>query len=75
MKGASGSAGQREESVYLLEAGQRLESWKRGKETHFRKAILDEHKHKECPQQPETSETETVGKHAMCEVIASPFLL
>ena len=34
-------AGQREESVYLLEAGQRLESWKRGKEMHFRKAILD----------------------------------
>ena len=35
-------AGQREESAYLLEAGQRLESWKRGKEMHFRKAILDE---------------------------------
>lgn len=34
-------AGQREESVYLLEAGQRLESWKRGKEMHFRQAILD----------------------------------
>ena len=29
--------GQREESEYLLEAGQRLESWKRGKEMHFRK--------------------------------------
>ena len=28
--------GQREESEYLLEAGQRLESWKRGKEMHFR---------------------------------------
>ena len=35
-------AGQREESAYLLKAGQRLESWKRGKEMHFRKAILDE---------------------------------
>ena len=60
-------AGQREESVYLLEAGQRLESWKRGKEMHFRTAIFDENKPKECPQQPETSETETVAKHAMCE--------
>jgi len=68
-------AGQREESVYLLEAGQRLESWKRGKEMHFRTAIFDENKPKECPQQPETSETEIVAKHAMCEVIASPFLL
>jgi hypothetical protein len=37
-------AGQREESAYLLEAGQRLESWKRGEEMHFRKAILDEKK-------------------------------
>jgi hypothetical protein len=37
-------AGQRVESVYLLEAGQRLESWKRGEEMHFRKAILDEKK-------------------------------
>ena len=39
-------AGQREESVYLLEAGQRLESWKRGKEMHFRKAILDKKREK-----------------------------
>ena len=37
-------AGQREESAYLLKAGQRLESWKRGKEMHFRKAMLDEKK-------------------------------
>ena len=29
--GGKVQAGQREESVYLLEAGQRLESWKRGK--------------------------------------------
>ena len=34
-------AGQLEESAYLLEAGQRMESWKRGKEMHIRKAILD----------------------------------
>ena len=34
-------AGQLEESEYLLEAGQRMESWKRGKEMHIRKAILD----------------------------------
>ena len=34
-------AEQLEESAYLLEAGQRLESWKRGKEMHFRQAILD----------------------------------
>ena len=37
-------AGQLEESAYLLEAGQRMESWKRGKEMHIRKAILDEKK-------------------------------
>ena len=35
--GGKVKAGQREESEYLLEAGQRLESWKRGKEMHFRK--------------------------------------
>ena len=39
--GGKVQAGQLEESAYLLEAGQRLESWKRGKEMHFRKAILD----------------------------------
>ena len=40
--GGKVQAGQREESVYLLEVGQWLESWKQGKEMHFRKAILDE---------------------------------
>ena len=35
--GGKVKAGQRKESEYFLEAGQRLESWKRGKEMHFRK--------------------------------------
>ena len=39
--GGKVQAGQLEESAYLLEAGQRLESWKRGNEMHFRQAILD----------------------------------
>ena len=38
--------GQREESEYLLEAGQRLESWKRGKEMHFRKKLWMERERK-----------------------------
>ena len=42
--GGKVQAGQLEESAYLLEAGQRLESWKRGKEMHFRQAILDRKK-------------------------------
>ena len=36
-EGRKVQAGHREESEYLLEAWQRLESWKRGKEMHFRK--------------------------------------
>ena len=44
--GGKVKAGQREESQYLLEAGQRLESWKRGKEMHFRKKLWMERERK-----------------------------